>query len=129
MAKVKLGQVVSGNFLMSLNKLSEQQVSALAAWSIAKIHKKASENVASYEEARTKAIKKYASLKEDGSVDSDEKGQVVFKSDEDKEAAIKDINELLNQEVTLPELKLSSLGDMKVDVGVIAALESVITEE
>ena len=129
MAKVKLKEVIGGNFILALNKLSEQPVTATAAHALAKIHKRAVEEATEYEEARQKALKKYAVLKKDGEVDSDKDGQIKFKNDDDKASAVKEIEELLEQEIDLPQLKLSSIGDLKVDVGVIATLDKVISED
>ena len=129
MAKVKLKEVIGGNFILALNKLSEQPVTATAAHALAKIHKRAVEEATEYEEARQKALKKYAVTKEDGTLDAEEDGQIKFKTDDDKESAVKEIEELLEQEIDLPQLKLSSIGDLKVDVGVIATLDKVISED
>jgi hypothetical protein len=128
MAKLKLRELIDNNFSLALKKVSEQPLSALQSWSLVKLQKKVNEQVTAFEEARVASIKKFASLKEDGNLDTEEGGVIKFKSEEDKTSAIKEIEELLNQEVEVPDVKLSSIANLQIDAMSMAFLEKIVSE-
>jgi hypothetical protein len=128
MAKVKLRELIDNSFLLALSDVCKQELSALQSWSLVKLQNKINEHILEYDKARNVSLKKFANLKEDGSFESDDKGQIEFKSDADKVSAIKEVEELLNQEVEVPDIKLSAIANLKVDALSMQYLQKVVSE-
>jgi len=128
MAKLKLRELIDNNFSLALKKVSDQPLTALQSWTLVRLQKKVNEQVISFEEARVQSLKKFALKKEDGTLDTEENGTIKFNSEDEKTSAIKEIEELLNQEVEVPDVKLSSISGLQVDAMSMAFLEKIVTE-
>ena len=125
---MKLKEVVDQEFGMAIQQIMGSPVSALASYKLAKVFKTAQEQQKAFTEARESALKKFAALRDDGSIKADEKGIIEFKDEEAKASCVKEIEELLDQDVEMPSIKLSTLGDVKVEPRVLLALDKVILE-
>lgn len=128
MVKLQLRDVLDNNFKLALNKLSEAEIPAMAAWNIAQIIKKTREQSLLFQKVRLDTIKKYAELNEKGQPVIDENGQIQFKSDQGKESVTNELEPILDQEIEVPQLKMSMLSDVKVEARVLVLLAKIITE-
>jgi len=125
---VKLKDIVGREFGEAVQQVMACPIPALASYNLAKVSKITTEQQKLFNSARESAVKRFADLRDDGSVKATEAGLVEFKSEADKDACIKEINELLDQEVEMPKVKLSSFGDAKIEPRALLALDHIIVE-
>jgi len=71
-----------------------------------------------YEKVRQTALRKYGKMKEDGNFEIDGNGNVLFKTEEDSLAFVREHVELVNTEVQVKKIKISDLGDLNVKMKV-----------
>lgn len=125
---MKLKEIVNQEFNMAIQAVMACPISAKASFNLGKVYRTAQEQQKHFNEAREAALKKFASLRDDGSIIADEQGIVEFKDDEAKQACVKELEELLDQDIEMPTISISALGDAKVEPRVLMALEKVIVE-
>lgn len=127
--KLPLRKVLHPDFTWALSTLTNAQVPAKAAWWLARIFKAAQKQEKQYNETRLTALKKYAELTADGNPETDDRKQVVFKNDSDKESFLKEIEELLDEEVEVPVMQFALFGDnTQLETRHLIILEDVIVQ-
>ena len=90
------------------------------------IQKSIKDEIAKYDEVRFIAIDRYATKKEDGSVEADANGNAKF-SDENGVTFSKEINELLATDVSVGTVSIADLGTkMEITVVDLANLEGIL---
>lgn len=126
---MKLSRLINNSVQQTLKKLSNEPLQLKAAYKLKKILKAADEELARYEEVRQESLKKLGKKKPDGTVDTNERGEVVFEGDALKKFA-EELNELLKLEVSIGTIPMSELGDhVTLTTQDLLNLDEVITEE
>lgn len=128
MIQIKLGNII--NNIDKLQTLSNTKLKARAAYQIGKLLKEVERETKSFQEARIAAINKYCELDSNGTIRTNEQGEVVFKDNESRDAFITEINELLNVEVTLnaEQINLDDLNEIEFTPEQILELDNFIKE-
>lgn len=126
---MKLAQLTSSAFQLSLQKLTKGNPPATVKWKVKGIIKRVDEEYHKYEELRQDLLKQYGKKREDGGLDMDERGNVHFEGNSHLEFS-KAFSELVNVEVELPTVSLSKeLGDsVPLEVEDLLILEGLVTE-
>lgn len=114
--KLKLSVIVNPDFAWAISNIINAQVPAKAAYWLSKLFKKVQSHEKLYQKTRHEAMKKYTEMdgqNPDGTekIKLNEKNEAVFKSPEDKEKFVKEIEELMEQEVEVPTVHFSLFGD------------------
>lgn len=108
-----------------LTKLFQAELKLPVARKLLQLQKQLAEEGKIFEELRTKIVTKYAPKDNEGHPIVDDQGQVKIPSDQ-LEAFNQEFRELLDQEFEVPTnafIRLEDLGDLKISVAEIAALE------
>ena len=107
---MKLAQLTDPKYKEILEKMMKLELPITTAYKLKDVIKKSNEELAKYEEFRNELVKKYADRDEAGEfkIDADNKINV---SAENMQLFLKDLQDLLTQEVSVGELKLSQLGE------------------
>jgi hypothetical protein len=107
---MKLSKLVDPQYQAILRKLSSQEVPLRTAFKLRGIIKTASDELSKYDEVRGEALKRLGDKKEDGSLEVDAQGTVKLNEDNMK-VFVAQLNELLDSDVNIGNLKLNELGD------------------
>lgn len=108
---MKLSKLVDPQFQVALRKLASQEVPLRSAFKLKGMIKQVNEALTKYDEVRTDALKRYGDKDDDGGLLLDEGGKNVKLSENNAQAFVKELNDLLNDEVDIGSLKISDLGD------------------
>lgn len=128
MSKVTLQETIAPPFIEALNALLLIPFPARVSWKIGKIIRGIKKENDIYEQERLKALKKYAKLKKNGSIDFDDKKKAQFDTGKLEEFT-RDLEELQKQEIDIGTVPLSLFGNIEIEPHVFAALmDKVITE-
>lgn len=126
--KIKIKSLMAQGFMPALSNLSSQDLPMKSSYWIGKSINKINSHIKDYDAARTKSLKKYAELDENGEIITTEGDQVKFKSDDTKAAFTKELEELQDQEVDV--IKVSSeailVAEAKIKPWVFSALDEII---
>lgn len=107
---MKLARLVDPRFHSALDKLAAEQLPLKLAFRLKGIVKTVREEYQKYEEVRQAALTKYGKKDENGEFVMDEFKNVQFDGENIKEFA-KELSQLANEDIELPTIKLSELGD------------------
>jgi hypothetical protein len=107
---VKLSNLIDPRFKQAINKLNQQQLPLKAAFKIKGIIDTIDAELAKYEAVRQSALLKYGKKNDDGSVATDQSGNVVLEGD-NANAFVKELNDLLALDLTLDKVSAQELGD------------------
>lgn len=111
--KVKLETILNPLFKSGLSKLMSGDLPMVVVFDLEGIVDEVNKSIARYEKVRQTLLKKHAVTKEDGSYQSDENGQAVFKTEDDGKTFFKELTELASTEVEVGRIKIGDLGDLK----------------
>lgn len=127
MITVKISDIVNSTEI--LQKLAQQNFKAKLALSIARLLKKAEEEIQTFNSTRIDLIKKYGTKGEDGELVTDEEGNCKIAPDS-IETFNKELTELLNTEIEINANKIdvNMLDDCDFTPSEIAALEPFLEE-
>lgn len=83
------------------------------------------------QEERKRLVETYAELDENGEIQEDEKGEIIFQSPEKRKEYIKAHRELmeLEIEVTTPTLNASDIADKNLQTSVLVALDDLLVDD
>lgn len=107
---MKLARLVDPKFHSALEKLTTESLPLKVAFRLKGIAKTVREEFAKYEELRQEALSKFGKKDENNKLVLDDAGNVQFEGASLQEFA-KEIGALANEEIDLPTIKLSELGD------------------
>lgn len=125
---MKLSMVVSPRLNEALNKLVKAEIPVAAAYKLKTIVVKVAEEQKKFEDMRTELINKHAPKNKKGEIVKNEDGGYSV-AEKNKEQFFKEIQELLDVEIDLPKIKVSSLGDkLEISVQDLAVLEGLLEE-
>jgi hypothetical protein len=93
----------------------------MAAFKLKGIVKQIDEASSNMEEARKASLKRFTKKKEDGEMETDDKGNVVFSDDESRNSFFKEYQDLLDGEAEVGNVRVQELGD-KVSITVVDLL-------
>jgi hypothetical protein len=125
---MKLGTLVNPNFQSAFRKLSGQELPLRAAFFIKGVSKQVQEEINKYDTSRMEALKRFGKTKEDGSLETDEKGNVSL-SDENMKSFVSELQTLLDIEVPVSSIKIGDLGSkVQLTPAEAAALEDLLVE-
>lgn len=125
---MRISQLVDPRFKDALNKLVLEPLPLRVAFKLKGVIKKVDEEFAKYEECRREALKRFGKKKEDGSLELDDNGNVVFEDGSIQEF-VKELGELVAVEVSLEKVKISELGEnIKITVDELMILDDLLTE-
>lgn len=120
---MKLGTLIKDGFVKSLNDLNKKDLPGPIAWKVSKISTKAAEEQKDYFKVRSDLIKKYTKTNEDGSNKTVERdGREVLDFGEDLPLLEQELQDVGNQEVELPKIKLSDLLNAKPSITLSGAM-------
>lgn len=106
---MKLGKVVNPVFQNAFRKLANQQLPLRAAFLVKGISKQIQDEITKYDASRMDALKRFGTTKEDGTLESDENGNVQL-SDENMKKFQEELQALLDIDVTVSSIKINDLG-------------------
>ena len=124
---MKLASLTNESFQKALMKLSEQPLPAKTAFKLKGVTKKVKEELASYEELRKDALKRFGRKKADGELDLADNGNVQFEP-EAMDEFVKYLQEVLTEEVELATVSISDLGDISLTADELLCLDELIVE-
>lgn len=133
--KVPLRTIVNPDFAWAISNIINAEVPAKAAYWLSRLFKKVQSHEKEFNQARMTALKKYAELdgkNPDGTdnIKRTEKGEAVFKSKEDQDQFVKEIEELLNEEVEVFAIPFAVFGDdTKLETRHLILLDEVIIQD
>jgi len=107
---MKLARLVDPKFHAALDKLATKSLPLKVAFRLKGIAKIVREEFTKYEELRQEALNKFGKKDENSKLILDAAGNVQFEGTNLQEFA-KEIGALANEEIELPTIKLSELGD------------------
>ena len=107
---MKLSNLVDPRVKEAIIKLNKSQIPLKAAFKLKGIIGIFNAEYKKYEDVRSATVLKYGKKKEDGSLDSDENGNVTLEG-ENAQLFVSEINDLLIVEIEFPKISLSELGD------------------
>jgi hypothetical protein len=107
---MKLSNLIDPRFKSALTKLNQQQLPLKVAYKLKGTISRIDEEQKKYEEIRLSALTKYGKKAEDGTLVSDENGNVALEG-EDASSFVKDLNDLLTLDIELPSFSVNELGD------------------
>lgn len=122
MIKIKLGELVDST--ETLQKLSQKELKARLALSIARLLKEAEREIQNFNETRMNLIKKYGEKDENGELITDDKGNCKIENENLSEFS-SELNDILTMEVELnaSKIKLDLLENLDFTPGDMAILE------
>lgn len=126
---MKLGILAHEKFKSTLNSINSASAVS-SALKLRKLKKAVKEQQDLHEGVRQDLLKKYGKLKEDGTLETEQKGDIVnavFEDDSKKVAFFQDLRELDNTEVTVPMINVSDLTSNITELD-LAILEGVLTD-
>ena len=122
MIKISMNDLL--NCTETLQKLSQKELKARLALSIARVLKEAEREIQNFNEVRMNLINKYGEKGEDGQLVTDENGNCKILPD-GIDTFTKELNDLVNTEVEINanKLKLADLENLDFTPGQMAMLE------
>lgn len=124
---MKLEELVDPSFKSGVTKLATAGLPMKVAFKLEGIVGAIEEELKKFEVARQAALKKYGKLKEDGSCETDDKGNVIFKDEDSAKSFIKEYTDLAAQEVAIGKLNLNDFGDnVKITVEELRKLKPIL---
>lgn len=108
---MKLARLADPNFHSALSKLAGESLPLKLAFRLKGIVKLVNENVQHYEEVRQAALQKHGVKDAEGQLMIDEITQNVKFDSQGYEEFIKEFAMLSNEEIEVPTIKVSELGD------------------
>lgn len=124
---MKLSRLVDPNVQACMRKLLELQLPLPASFKLKKLMKAADEELNRYDETRKEALNRLGKKKEGGSLELNEKGEVQFEPESLQNFA-KELNELLQVEVTIGTLSVRELGNINISTADLLSLDGIIVE-
>ena len=131
-----LKTALDSNFLKSLNIMMSMPLPATSAYWLSKANKKIQKEIRDFHEVRIKTLKKYAFTNEAGDFTTSkgepilDGGAAVFKSDADKDAWDKEYQTLVEIELDIKKISVSSLGvDTKIEPTLLSAVDELFTDD
>jgi hypothetical protein len=125
---MKLARIVDDKFHVALQKLANEPLPLKTAFKLKGISKAVKEEYSKYDEVRKEALQKHGQKNEDGTLKTDEKGNVAF-DDNGLQGFVDEINELTSLEIDMGTVKISELGDnIKLTSNELDLLDGVIVE-
>jgi hypothetical protein len=125
---MKLGKLVDPQFQLTLRKLANQDMPLRAAFKLKGAIKRMQDELTKYEEVRSEGLKRLGDKKEDGSVITDENGQVRL-SEENLALFAKEMDALLSTAIDIGSVSVAELGDkVSVSTADLLTLDSLLTE-
>lgn len=125
---MKLGILLSPEFKTALSTLLEDKIPVATAYKLKEVIDTIGEEAKKFEELRLRSLKQFAKLKEDGSLEADNVGKVIF-LEGGQDNFLKDINELSDVEVKVPTIALSELGSkLELSVATLLSLNKLIVK-
>lgn len=109
---MKIESLLDPNFKSGMAKLINGNIPMKALFKLEGILDAVNDELSRYENTRQNILKKRAKLKEDGTMEMNEGGNVVFKSEEDTQQFFKEYAELISLEVSIGAIRLVELGDL-----------------
>ena len=107
---MKLSKLVDPQFQNALRKLAAQDVPMKANKQLRNIMKQVNAALAEYDAVRTEALTRYGDKNEAGELIVDE-GKSVKLSEDNGQQFVKELTELLNDDIEISTLKVADLGD------------------
>jgi hypothetical protein len=108
---MKLSKLVNPEFQVALRKLATQEVPLRTAFKLKGMIKQVNEALAKYDEVRTDALKRYGDKDDKGELVLDEGGKNVKLSEDSAQGFVKELNDLLNDEIEIGGVKVADLGE------------------
>ena len=105
-----------------------QKVSLTTAFQLKKIANTVDNELQLYETTRQAALLKFCELNSDGELDTDDKGVVKFKSDDDQKQFGEELKELLDQDIDLGKVSATALDKVELSANDLMMLSDLITE-
>ena len=125
---MKLSVIVSPRFSETLNKLAQAEIPVATAYKLKAVITLVAEEQKKFEDMRKSLIDKHAAKNKKGEIIKGEDGSYSV-AEKNKEEVFKEIQELLNVEVEVPKVKVSSLGEkLQLSVQDLALLEDLLEE-
>jgi len=115
---MKLEMILDPSFKTGLAKLATADLPMNVAFMLDDAVASIEAELQKYEKVRQTALRKYGKMKEDGNFEIDGNGNVLFKTEEDSLAFVREHVELVNTEVQVKKIKISDLGDLNVKMKV-----------
>jgi hypothetical protein len=107
---MKLSRLIDPKFKATLTQLNSQKLPLKAAFKLKTIIKKIDEEYSKYDEVRLASLNRYGKKKDDGSLDTDDQGNVPLEGD-NGQLFVNELNELLDLDIAIPTLSVSELGN------------------
>ena len=107
---MKLSNLINPKFKQAMGKLNQQQLPLKAAFKIKGIIDVVDAELAKYESVRQSALLKYGKKNEDGSVVTDDNGNVTLEGEE-ASAFVKELNDLLSLDIAVDKIAVEELGE------------------
>lgn len=122
---MKLGLLLDERLHQALARLCGQPLPLATAFALKGIKKKIDETLVLYEETRQEALKRYGKKDESGALSLSD-GMVQF-DDQARDEFLKELNDLLNQDVDVGRVTFSSLGESaKISADDLMALDGLV---
>lgn len=115
MMSVKMYQLLNPKFQDFLARSLKAEIHLHTARRVKKCIETVKEELNQYEEMRKDLLTKYGNKKEDGSIDTNDKGEVQF-TDENREVLFTKLEELHNIDVDLPVFKFNEFDSLVLTV-------------
>ncbi len=122
---MKLARLLDNNLHLALKQLNEQPLPLKTAFLLKGIQGKMQAELIKYEEVRKEALTRFGKKDEQGNLVLGEGNAVVFE-DGKQEEFLKELSALLNEEIDCGKLSVDQLGDIKITVDQLVALDGLI---
>ena len=122
---MRLEKIVDSNFSAAMTRLVTNNIPIKAAFKLRKIVTRVDEELSRYHETRKEYLKKYAELDDDGNLVPNEAGGAKL-TDENSEAFLVELNELLQLEVDVGTVSIDELGDISMTTMDLIHLDGVV---
>jgi len=100
--KIKNGIVIEDDFLSTFQELLNKDTSAKQCLELSTCFDELLSHVNIVRRTKRSLIEKYAKKNNDGEIQSDEKGAILFDDGEKKQKCLSEINEILNESIDIP---------------------------
>lgn len=122
---MKLAKLLDDGFNKAMKRLNEQTLPLKTAFLLKGLNKQMQEELIKYEETRKEALTKYGEKDSKGNLLVSENGQVTL-NPETRDSFIKELNDLLSVEIQITPISIVDLGDAKLSVDDLIALDGFI---
>jgi hypothetical protein len=125
---MKLSKLVDPTFQTALKKLSTQDIPFRSAFKLKGMIKQVNEALADYENVRVDALKRFGEKDDKGELVVAEGGSVKL-SEENAQGFVKELQDLLNDNIDIGSLKVADLGDkLSMSAAELMALEDILLD-